>query len=555
MALNKSTLLIRDYENIRSILRDVYIYGCFSKDDYVEKQGISGRKYDKEQQRISAYLPKKYRTKYTSIYNPVTMITSGWETVRNFKKVRKFLMVGFLFAAMFTLLAVSNTLGILDVQPEDFRTTNGQYITVSNPDKNDKLMSVIEGLGSVSYVMPGDSKISVTLPMDDYLQTGYFTGNLNVSLTLTSVLAEEDIVYGKMPEGDHEVILDKMVIDEFFRYDTGKPIGLDTYEEFLGRRITITNLDDYIITGISGTSSPSLFVDESQMMYILTNAAEQTDEYSFDYYTDEDGEGDAVRSGRVKDYALAGKGVVLKKGKAPKDLYEVLINIDHEDEESYAIGKTVNTKMAGHKLKITGYYSSDSAMDEDVYYVAADTIKKDYISKQKSFTVYAPNTNQVKALLDTQSVSFKVNDARDRQAYIHERKDQLTSSVMVAGIIFLISLIEMFLMLRSSFLSRIREVGTLRAIGLKKKDIYRMFTGEILAITAIASGPGWLLMNYIIYKMQNISYLSDMFVCTPQTVIASLALILGFNLVFGLLPVFHTLIKRPAAILARTDVN
>jgi hypothetical protein len=28
-----------------------------------------------------------------------------------------------------------------------------------------------------------------------------------------------------------------------------------------------------------------------------------------------------------------------------------------------------------------------------------------------------------------------------------------------------------------------------------------------------------------------------------------------FNVVFGLLPVFHTLIKRPAAMLARTDVN
>jgi hypothetical protein len=46
-----------------------------------------------------------------------------------------------------------------------------------------------------------------------------------------------------------------------------------------------------------------------------------------------------------------------------------------------------------------------------------------------------------------------------------------------------------------------------------------------------------------------------MFVCTPQTVLVSLALIFGFNLIFGLLPVFHTLIKRPAAILARTDVN
>ena len=60
MALSKSTLLIRDYENIRRILRDIYIFGCFSKEDYIEKNDISGRKYDKEQQRINAYLPKGF---------------------------------------------------------------------------------------------------------------------------------------------------------------------------------------------------------------------------------------------------------------------------------------------------------------------------------------------------------------------------------------------------------------------------------------------------------------------------------------------------------------
>ncbi len=59
MAFNKSSLMIRDYENIRRILREIYIYGCFTKDDYVE-MGFSGRKVDKEQQRISAYLPDKF---------------------------------------------------------------------------------------------------------------------------------------------------------------------------------------------------------------------------------------------------------------------------------------------------------------------------------------------------------------------------------------------------------------------------------------------------------------------------------------------------------------
>lgn len=59
MAFSDSILLIRDYENIRKILRDIYIYGCFSRDDFIEK-GISGRKYDNEQRRIHAYLPQHF---------------------------------------------------------------------------------------------------------------------------------------------------------------------------------------------------------------------------------------------------------------------------------------------------------------------------------------------------------------------------------------------------------------------------------------------------------------------------------------------------------------
>ena len=57
--MQKSNLLIRDYDNIRRILRDIYIFGCYSRDDFIEK-GISGRKYDNEQRRINAYLPEGF---------------------------------------------------------------------------------------------------------------------------------------------------------------------------------------------------------------------------------------------------------------------------------------------------------------------------------------------------------------------------------------------------------------------------------------------------------------------------------------------------------------
>ena len=61
----ESDLLIRDYERIRHILRDFYIFGCFTKDDYVNIKGISASKNDKDKKKINAYLPEDFINKKT----------------------------------------------------------------------------------------------------------------------------------------------------------------------------------------------------------------------------------------------------------------------------------------------------------------------------------------------------------------------------------------------------------------------------------------------------------------------------------------------------------
>ena len=497
-----------------------------------------------------AYLPAKYKARYTSIYKLSNMLSSGWKTVSNFKKVKKFLMIGFVFAAMFTFLAVSNVLGILEVKPMDYRTTSGNYVTISNPEKNKGLLDVVNGLESVEYVIPGDSKKGITLPLDDYLQTTSASEELSVSLAQVSVIKNEELIYGSMPEKDHEVLLDKAVIDDFLREGKGKAVGLDTMEKFIGRKLRVQNLDDYVICGISDTESPSLYVNENQIMYLVNYANSPEDEFS--YMADEGEEGDIIQSGKVKDIDLATNRIKIKKGNKPKTIYETVINVDHEEE--IAIGKSLNTKVAGRKLKVVGYYTSDGA-DDDTYYVHHDTIDTDYIMKQKSFTAYAENPRQLKSILDQENLSSKINDTRDKKAYIHSRRDQLTSALIVAGIIMLISLIEMFLMLRSSVLSRIKEVGTLRAIGLKKKDIYRMFTGEILVITIITAIPGILIMYYILSQVVKITYyLEGLYMLHPIVAAISLGIIVVFNLFAGLIPVYVTMRKTPAQILARTDI-
>ena len=498
----------------------------------------------------TACLPKKYKVKYTSVYRLSNMISSGWKTVKGFKRIKKVLLLGFVFAAMFAFLAVSNVLGLIDVKPVDYRTTNGQYVTISNTAKTDDLIELVGSLENVSFVLPGDTKKSITLPMNDYLQTNYAQEDLTLSIVLTSVLKQGQLVAGSMPADPHDVVIDKKVIDDFLRDGLGRAVGLDTMEEFIGRKLKVPNLPDYTIVGIADTESPSLFVDESQAMYILTNGNDVEDDFS--YFSGDEGEEDYIKNGKVRDLDLATNNIKIKKGEAPKEVYETIINIDHEEE--VPIGKTVSLKVAGRKLTVVGYYTSDSA-DDDTYYVHADTIKEDYIMKQKNFSAYAENTALLKAMLDKEGLSAKVNDSRDRKAYINARKDQLTSALVVAGIIMLISLIEMFLMLRSSFLSRIKEVGTLRAIGLKKKDIYRVFTGEILVITFITAIPGILLMYFGLTQVVKITYyLEGLYIVSPVVAVITFGVILLFNLIAGLIPVYVTLRKTPAQILARTDI-
>ncbi|MBQ6150700.1 MAG: ATP-binding cassette domain-containing protein [Mogibacterium sp.] len=498
----------------------------------------------------TACLPSKYKAKYSSIYRLTNMISSGWKTVKGFKKIRKFLMLGFVFAAMFAFLAVSNVLGLIDVKPVDYRTTHANYLTIPNADRSEQLLDKVEKLDTVAFVLPGDTRKSITLPLDDYLQTNYAQEDINVSVALTNVLQQDKLIAGTMPSDPHEVIIDKAIIDNFLRNGSGNAVGLDTMEEFLGRRITVPNLDDYIIAGISDTESPTLFVDKSQAIYILSNGNDVVDEYSFDF--EEDGEEDDVRSGRVMDLDLARNKIKVVKGEKPKDAFETIVNETHDEE--MAIGKTINTAVAGRKLVVVGYYRSDS-MDDDTYYVHSSTIKKYCIAKQKNFSAFASDTALVKQILDNEGLPAKINDTRDRKDYINSRKDQLTSSVVVAVIIMLISLIEMFLMLRSSFLSRIKEVGTLRAIGLKKKDIYRMFTGEILVITFITAVPGIVIMYFVLTQLVKVTYyIEGLYIITPAVAAITFGIILVFNLLAGLIPVFSTMRKTPAQILARTDI-
>ena len=549
---------------IKLVIRDnnIYIdtegnYNVLDKKSNVELvdehyTAIDETIFEKNDFDYTACLPESHKSRYTSIYNLSNILSSGWENLKSFSIVKKILLLGFVFAAMFAFLAVSSVMGALEVKPEDYRTTNSNYITVYNPEKTEDLMDLIDSLDEVTYVLPGETRIRISLPLVDYWQSSYAQDDIDVSLALTSVLSPEQLIAGTMPVDPRDVVLDKAVIDNFLRDDSGKAIGLESLEQFIGRRIKVQNLDDYTIVGIANTESPSLFADAGQAMYILSNALDSGVDISISFLDEYEEDINAVRNGKMMDLDLTKNKISIIEGREPEEAYEVIVN--NTNANRIKLNQLLKDKVNGHKLKVVGFYESDSAYD-DTYYVHADTIKEYYIGNQKYFSVYAPDTALLKMILDEAGISAKVNDIRDKDIYINSHKNQLISAIIVAAVTVLISLLEMFLMLRSSFLSRIKEVGTLRAIGLKKSDIYKMFTGEILVMTFATAVPGIILMYIALMELSSISLdLQGQYMITPAVAAITLGLILMFNLISGLIPVFSTMRKPPAQILARTDI-
>ncbi len=254
----------------------------------------------------------------------------------------------------------------------------------------------------------------------------------------------------------------------------------------------------------------------------------------------------------IINYNLKIDDIVIKKGRLPVNDYEVIVNISNQ--YNMKLNKKIKTKINNVELTVVGYY--DSSNGENAYLVNENTAKYKLISQSQNLIIYAKDEEKVIENFDKDFNLYVENIYnKDKEQYLKEQKTSINSSIIFASIILIISLIEIYLIMRSSFLSRIKEVGILRAIGVKKRDIYKMFVGEILAITSTASMLGVALMTYILSALSKVPYISKMFVINVKVVGASIILIFAFNIVVGLLPLFRVLRKTPAQILSRHDLE
>lgn len=487
--------------------------------------------------------------KYRSILNPFELIKRGFKTVFNYNVLKKILLLGFLVAGMFITYSISSIFGVLNITDDEFVEKDKSYITVVGKKIDVDTYLGYESEEMFDYIMPGSSLVSMSMAYDDYLQTSGSSAAITGSLSSIEKLGVNDLAYGRLPENANEIVVDRMALKQVIDDQGSVMAGFGNVRDFLEQTVSVPNMPDMTIVGISDLQSPCIYTDSSLFMNIIANS-QSADEISGGEAAS-GGSSEGAEQADVIDYSLKSSSVTLEEGEWPESDYEVLVN--EKNKEDMKIGSEISTKVNGRNLRVSGYYSD--AQDSDFMLVNANTVKYNVVSTTSNITISPADKDQALKWFEENGVNAVDDYAESEQNYRDEMWSSIFSTLVMSGVILAISFIEIFLIIRASFLSRVKEVGVYRAIGVKKSDIYKMFTGEILAITTMASLPGYLFMAYILYRLSGISYFSQMFVVNPMVLIVSIVLIYGFNLLFGLLPVFRTIRKTPAEILSRADIN
>ena len=504
--------------------------------------------YEKYKYNLDEIKDKKYKVRYSSIYGIIKSIRVGFNRILNYSVLKKFLLLGFSLSSMFVVYSVCNIAGAKDIRESDYATIDKNYLQVDVAKVNVDDYLKYETLENIDYIIPGDSKVSFKIKMDNYYQISTYSFELSGSLVDINKISENDIIKGRMPQNEYELVIDKKVVDDMLNQDFSmiKGMGIKSDDEMLNRIVTINGMKEFTIVGIVDKVSSSIYAPKSLFINILNNM--QTSALGMGIYFQNEEETEAT----VTDYNLCLEDITVTKGRLPENDYEVIVNRVFEEEMK--LNKKIKQEVNSTPLTVVGYYESKTNRQE--YLVNNNTVKYNVISKNNGFMIYPKEKQRVmNQFKDEYHLNIIDVFERNKNQYINMKKDEIKSSVIFAGVILAISLVEIYLMIRSSFLSRIKEIGVLRAIGVKKKDIYRMFLGEILSITTFASMPGIILMSYMLSQISKIPYVDRMFIVNGITIGIAILIVYSFNILVGLLPPFKVIRKTPAAILARHDVE
>ena len=461
-------------------------------------------------------------------------IKKGFERVFDLSKFKKLFLLGFVISACLLVLSFSAYVGIHSVDETEFLTYDRTLMLIdykynSKADtkevidaKYDKIKSLMNE-GKIKAFYPAKIENTSTYqPTVAYFKfdkfDSYYTG-YRLEASFVPYTRVNNYKYTIPNAG--EVVIDRFIANKI--YSTllvyGNTIQND---DMLKMTKVVFGEKEYKIVGISEENNGVVYINPA-------------DEHNFYFYNVK------VYNGEIAGVSSLAKGEVIVIG---NHITETVGSTTYINENSYVVKANKEDLEAAYNT----YYLSKEDMDYEVFYTSIKSSNSILVSTNLK-------AKELKKSFDRSEISNV--DTKYNIDYKAAANDKLTLARMLlifAAVTIIAPLIFLFFLMRSNLISRVKEVGVYRALGLSKGSILKMHASEALAISATGTLFGWILGVVIIIKVRTVILADMIFSANPFVLVGCLVLSVLINLVVGCIPIMVMLTKTPQQILSKYDI-
>lgn len=297
-----------------------------------------------------------------------------------------FLAVTLITMSVMIVLIMQDILSVLRVDEQALATADSHYYKVSaqkNAMITDKeYMNYFSSLTDRFQEKGFDTNIVPVVKLC-YQYRGYEQlENVNYDMDGYSIvpvdqISEKDLIYGRMPENDQEVVADRWVLENFMESTVGVRNVMDDITQAVGSTITNSEGLELTIVGISGTNEPTIYISRD-IMILLTKSY-------MDFLTD------SKASEKFPDYAGGDLGIT-EDGKIKVLVDETTLETQYRKYMIEKYGALEGLHDTVEKLEIQAKYTGtdiDYGLTYSADNAAADLpyVKKKLADKEKSFGI------------------------------------------------------------------------------------------------------------------------------------------------------------------------
>ena len=473
-------------------------------------------------------------------------------------KKQIFMMVTFILTAVLLVITAANYMTLKTVDKTSIVSDDSHYITVKtqaiesatadtyNQNFNDfynqllgsgyaddvymELRSGFTTTGSILY-----SKTEL-----DFRHPGFGQINLikhpvtDLSFVTMEHFDEADLFEGRMPQAPNEIIIDKWLIDQFWKSENVVFKFMPAYEDFLGNQVEVKGKGDYLtIVGICDSGEPSIYIDK----YMRVNIASWSDSISSVKQLQ------TIYPGKFDDLSLQGFEALV-----PESVYEKM----------NSSGNFTKTTSYGITYTVVGSFPDGPKVSYVVAESTYDAIVDAFNKISKNFRIYTKDKegvfayiNAMKEDLKEKGIEITVKDISSDQLNAYEQIQ--TAAVIkwsvISAVILSMAMFMLYFSMKSNAMKRLQELTVFRVIGIVKSSILATYALEIIILTSYTVLPTVVVTSIVIMLLGNIKSFGIHFVYPWYTMFLILIVLYAVNVFIGLLPVFR-LIKQPPAKIA-----